>query len=197
MKNVSINYFAPPAIPGIGNSSGLSLEFLAIDQSLGSNEMFEKLQQFLYKLNSDPALSYAFSVYTADTPHVYLDIDRTKLESYRIRVSDLFAVLQNKDAASIAEQVAGLAEPYRSAFLALPELYGPASVLEKARTLKGLSHREASVLLACEDPSILEGIYDNVEAFQAAIERLAAPLQAEQKEALAKALLSKGVAIES
>jgi hypothetical protein len=44
---------------------------------------------------------------------------------------------------------------------------------------------------------ILEGIYDNVEAFQAAIERLAAPLQAEQKEALAKALLSKGVAIES
>ena len=57
--------------------------------------MFEKLQQFLYKLNSDPALSYAFSVYTADTPHVYLDIDRTKLESYRIRVSDLFAVLQN------------------------------------------------------------------------------------------------------
>lgn len=38
---MSINYFAPPAIPGIGNSSGLSLEFLAIDQSLGSNEMFE------------------------------------------------------------------------------------------------------------------------------------------------------------
>ncbi|WP_287877185.1 ATP phosphoribosyltransferase regulatory subunit [Aquitalea sp.] len=47
---------------------------------------------------------------------------------------ELFAVLQNKDAASIAEQVAGLAEPYRSAFLALPELYGPAAVLEKART---------------------------------------------------------------
>lgn len=33
------------------------------------------------------------------------------------------------------------------------------SLLEKARTLKGLTHREASVLLACEDPSILEGIY--------------------------------------
>lgn len=34
------------------------------------------------------------------------------------------------------------------------------SLLEKARTLQGLTHREASVLLACEDPSILEGIYD-------------------------------------
>ncbi|MEN3810402.1 ATP phosphoribosyltransferase regulatory subunit [Chromobacterium piscinae] len=47
---------------------------------------------------------------------------------------ELFGLLQNKDAAGIAALVAGVAEPYRSAFLALPELYGPAAVLEKART---------------------------------------------------------------
>ena len=47
---------------------------------------------------------------------------------------ELFGLLQNKDVASIAELVAGVAEPYKSAFLALPELYGPASVLDKART---------------------------------------------------------------
>lgn len=32
-------------------------------------------------------------------------------------------------------------------------------ILEKARKHKGLSHREASVLLACEDPSVNEEIY--------------------------------------
>ncbi len=95
IKNVKINYFAPPAIPGIGNSDGLSLELLAINQNISSNEMFEKLQHFLRKLNADPALAYAFSLYTADTPHIYLDIDRTKLEAYQIQVADLFAVLQN------------------------------------------------------------------------------------------------------
>ncbi|MEO9386494.1 ATP phosphoribosyltransferase regulatory subunit [Chromobacterium phragmitis] len=47
---------------------------------------------------------------------------------------ELFSLLQNKDAAGIAARVAGVAEPYRSAFLALPELYGPAAVLDKART---------------------------------------------------------------
>ncbi|WP_199152927.1 ATP phosphoribosyltransferase regulatory subunit [Chromobacterium sp. ASV23] len=47
---------------------------------------------------------------------------------------ELFGLLQNKDTAGIAALVAGVAEPYKSAFLALPELYGPASVLEKART---------------------------------------------------------------
>ena len=32
-------------------------------------------------------------------------------------------------------------------------------ILDKARECKGLSHREASVLLACEDPEVLEEIY--------------------------------------
>jgi ATP phosphoribosyltransferase regulatory subunit len=45
----------------------------------------------------------------------------------------LFVALKSKDAASVAALVSDVAEPYRSAFLALPELYGPASVLERAR----------------------------------------------------------------
>nr|WP_199067652.1 ATP phosphoribosyltransferase regulatory subunit [Chromobacterium sp. ASV5] len=49
------------------------------------------------------------------------------------RTRELFSLLQNKDAAGIAELVAGVAEPYKSAFLALPELYGPVGVLEEAR----------------------------------------------------------------
>ncbi|MEG0771491.1 MAG: [FeFe] hydrogenase H-cluster radical SAM maturase HydG [Clostridia bacterium] len=32
-------------------------------------------------------------------------------------------------------------------------------ILEKAKALKGLSHREASVLLACDDPTILEEMF--------------------------------------
>ncbi|MDF0606348.1 ATP phosphoribosyltransferase regulatory subunit [Neisseriaceae bacterium TC5R-5] len=46
---------------------------------------------------------------------------------------ELFARLQDKDVASIAELMVSVAEPYRSAFLMLPELYGPVSILEKAR----------------------------------------------------------------
>ena len=34
------------------------------------------------------------------------------------------------------------------------------SLLKKAETMKGLSHREASVLLVCEDPEIVEEMYD-------------------------------------
>ncbi len=90
-----VNFFAPPAIPGIGNADGLSLELLAINADITPNELFEKLQEMLIKMNTGTALSYAFSTFTADTPHIYLDVDRTKLQSYQIPVSSLFSALQN------------------------------------------------------------------------------------------------------
>ena len=88
-------FFAPPAIPGIGQSNGLSFELLATDANISEQELYKNLSLFLQKLNTSPDLSYAFSTFTADTPHIYLDIDRTKLESYNIPVSNLFTALQN------------------------------------------------------------------------------------------------------
>ena len=46
-------------------------------------------------MNSNPHFAYAFSTFTSDTPHIYLNIDRTKLQSYKIPVSALFEALQN------------------------------------------------------------------------------------------------------
>ncbi len=45
---------------------------------------------------------------------------------------DLFGALQAKDQASLRELVAGVAEPYRSALLALPECYGGSEALDRA-----------------------------------------------------------------
>ena len=90
-----VNFFAPPSIPGIGQSNGLSLELLATDGNTTPSQLFDQLEKFLYGLNTSPDLSYAFSTFTADTPHIYLDVDRTKLESYKIPVSNLFETLSN------------------------------------------------------------------------------------------------------
>ncbi len=89
------NFFAPPAIPGVGQSSGLSLELLATNADISSQELYQNLGLLLQNLNQSPDLSYAFSTFSAETPHLYLDIDRTKLESYKIPVSNLFTTLQN------------------------------------------------------------------------------------------------------
>jgi ATP phosphoribosyltransferase regulatory subunit len=49
------------------------------------------------------------------------------------REENVFTALQAKDVPSLRELVHGAAEPYRSALLALPDLYGDAEVLAQAR----------------------------------------------------------------
>ncbi|MBP3687877.1 MAG: efflux RND transporter permease subunit [Alphaproteobacteria bacterium] len=94
-NGAEINFFAPPSVPGIGQSNGLSLELIATNTNSTPQELEQALQKYLLAVNRDKDIAYAFSTYTADTPHVYLNIDRTKLQSYNIPVSQLFATLQS------------------------------------------------------------------------------------------------------
>ena len=94
-KQAQINFFAPPSIPGVGDSNGISFEFLTTDGDLSPQKLARELHKYLQAVNKNPDFNYAFSTFTADTPHIYLDIDRKKLEYYKIAVADLFAVLQN------------------------------------------------------------------------------------------------------
>lgn len=94
-KKAKINFFAPPAIPGIGDSNGISFEFLTTNGNISPQVLAQELNKYLAKVNKSADFNYAFSTFTADTPHVYLDIDRKKLEYYKISVADLFDVLQN------------------------------------------------------------------------------------------------------
>lgn len=94
-KSAEINFFAPPSIPGIGDSNGISFEFLTTDGNLSPQKLAKELNKYLLEVNKNPDFNYAFSTFTADTPHIYLDIDRKKLEYYKISVADLFTVLQN------------------------------------------------------------------------------------------------------
>lgn len=94
-KQAAINFFAPPSIPGVGQSNGISLQFLTSDSRVSPTLFAEQLSAFLTKANERPEFNYAFSTFKAKTPHIYLDIDRKKLEYYHVSVADLFAVLQN------------------------------------------------------------------------------------------------------
>lgn len=93
-QEADVDFFVLPSIPGVGKSSGLSLELLATDGEKTPQELYRVMEEFLGKLNTSREISYAFSTFTVDAPHLYLDIDRTKLESYGIPVSSLFTALQ-------------------------------------------------------------------------------------------------------
>lgn len=93
-SEMTVDFFALPAIPGIGNSGGLSFQLNAIDANATIEELSQGLDKLLSLLTQSRLFEFVFSTFAANTPHVYLDIDRTKLESYQIPISDVFAVLQ-------------------------------------------------------------------------------------------------------
>ena len=94
-SDATINFFAMPSIPGVGNADGISFQLNALNQKTTPKELFNSLEKILTFINTNKLFSFGFSSFTSDTPHVYLDIDRTKLAAYQVNLSDLFAVLQN------------------------------------------------------------------------------------------------------
>ena len=49
----------------------------------------------VFAANQDPALSRVFTTYSASTPQLYLDIDRDKVQTLGIDLSDVFNALQS------------------------------------------------------------------------------------------------------
>ena len=94
-KQAVINFFAPPAIPGVGQSNGISWDFVTMNGNTSPQKLYEQLQKYLRAINKSGYFDYAFTTFTAQTPHIYLDIDRKKAEYYKIPVSSLFTTLQN------------------------------------------------------------------------------------------------------
>ena len=83
-----------PSIPGLGTSGGLDLRL----QSLNDFD-YQKLASTAnlmgFKMMSDPSMQIAYSTFKADTPNIYLDINRTKAEAMKVPVSSIFTILEN------------------------------------------------------------------------------------------------------
>jgi len=86
--------FVPPAIMGLGVSGGLDIKLQAIDDN-DPQKLNSVVQSFLMQLNMMPETMFAFSGYAANTPHLYLEVDRVKASLMQVEISDIFAALQN------------------------------------------------------------------------------------------------------
>ncbi len=85
--------FSPPAIPGLGNSGGLS--FWLQDRSGGSVEFLDQnLQKFLAAARQRPELSGVVSQFSATTPQIFADVDRDKVLKQGVDVRDVYQTMQ-------------------------------------------------------------------------------------------------------
>ena len=94
IPDAEINLFEFPAIPGLGTTGGMDFRLQALDDT-DPKHLESVLRSFLSKAQQLPEISYAFSTYTAETPHAYIEINKEKAEVMNVPISNIYSVLQN------------------------------------------------------------------------------------------------------
>ena len=92
--NAEVQVFELPAIPGLGSSGGMDFRLQSLN-SADPKKLDAALQGFLAKVNQSPEIMYAFTTYTAKTPNIFVDIDRSKAEAMKVSVGSIFSAMQN------------------------------------------------------------------------------------------------------
>lgn len=82
----------PPAIPGLGATGGLQLE-LEDRRSLGAAEMQKAVQTLMQTWHTEPALAGVSSVFQANVPQYFLEIDRDKVQVMGLTMDAVFQAL--------------------------------------------------------------------------------------------------------
>jgi HAE1 family hydrophobic/amphiphilic exporter-1 len=86
--------FNLPPILGLGSTGGFQYVLEAL-QGQSATDVASALGGLIVAANQQPELAGVFSTYAANTPQIYLDIDRDKAQVLGIKISDIFNALQS------------------------------------------------------------------------------------------------------
>lgn len=82
----------PPAIPGLGMTSGLQMQLLDIN-SQGASGLQRALDNVIVAAQKDPAIGSVTTLYEGNVPQYRVKMDRDKIELMDINLSDVNAAL--------------------------------------------------------------------------------------------------------
>ncbi len=93
VRDALVSIFGAPPVDGLGNCGGFKL--MVEDRgNLGLADLQRAADAVVDRGNQTPGLTGIFTSLRANTPWIYLDIDRIKAKSMGVSVSDVFDMLQ-------------------------------------------------------------------------------------------------------
>ncbi len=93
IEDAAVAVFRAPPVQGLGTAGGFKFQ---TEQRgfVDLQELQRSTDELIRDANKDPRLSGVFTMYRAETPQLYVDIDRTKCQSLQVDVQDVFGALQ-------------------------------------------------------------------------------------------------------
>ena len=94
VREARIVVIPPPAIPGLGNAGGFSIQ-IEQRQSNDDIQTFARVvQNFVAEANKQPEINGAFSFFSARTPGYRVDVDRDKCKKLGLNIADVYNTMQ-------------------------------------------------------------------------------------------------------
>lgn len=92
IQEAQVFAMVPPAIPGLGATGGLQLQ-LEDRKNLGPTEMQRAVETLMATYHTEPALASVSSMYQANVPQFFLNIDRDKVQIMGVPLNEVFSTL--------------------------------------------------------------------------------------------------------
>jgi HAE1 family hydrophobic/amphiphilic exporter-1 len=121
IKDATIEFFPPPAVPGYGNASGFELRLLDKTGSGDFKAMEEVVNQFIIDLKARPEIASAFTIFDASYPQYLLRVDMDKAAQKSVTVNNAMSSLQTLLGSEYATNFIRFGQMYKVMVQASPE----------------------------------------------------------------------------
>jgi HAE1 family hydrophobic/amphiphilic exporter-1 len=130
INDAQIEIFAPPTVPGFGNTSGFELRLL--DKSGGTiNNTDEVTKNFIKELNASPEIQNSFTSFDATFPQYLIHIDYDLAAKKGVSVDNAMATLQTMLGSFYATNFIRFSQMYKVMVQAGPQFRkNPESILD-------------------------------------------------------------------
>ena len=93
IQEAIVAIFPPPSVQGLGQVGGFKL-YVEDRAGTGFEDLYAQLQNGIAKAQKQPSLAGLFSSFQVSVPQIQADVDRERVKSYGVALTDVFETLQ-------------------------------------------------------------------------------------------------------
>ncbi|SKA00675.1 efflux RND transporter permease subunit [Sediminibacterium ginsengisoli] len=94
IADASIEYFAPPTVPGFGNASGFELRLMNRNKTNSLSQTAAVTKEFVKTLNDHPAIGGAYTSFNPNFPQYVIHVDQDMAAKKSVSIDNAMSTLQ-------------------------------------------------------------------------------------------------------
>lgn len=146
----------PPAIPGLGMSSGLQMQLLDIN-NLGPKELKQAVDAIQAAVAKTPEIKEITSMYEGEVPQYVVKIDRDKVKLQELTIEDVYSVLSSYMGGSYVNDFVDFGRVYEVNLSAAGQARSDADDVLKLSVRNSLGKMVPFASFATVEPSLGQG----------------------------------------